>query len=125
MRLFKTKYLSLFLRDFIMNYIHTKRKIFLLTLLFIFTFSVSADDKYEQLVNEVETLKKQLQQMQSTLKQYQEDSVSKKEVQELKQDIESSVISEERADELEKQVAQSGEWSSPSTLIHMAGYANV
>lgn len=108
-----------------MKTIQTKRKVLLFTFSLMFTFCASADEKYDQLVNEVEALKKQLEQVQSVLEQYKQESITKAEVQELNQKIDDSVITKERVDDLEGEVAKSGEWNSPNTLIHMAGYANV
>ena len=70
--------------------------------------SALADDKYDQLKQQVEVLKSQLELVQKSLEQYESNSVSKEEVAELK-----------------LEVAEAAEWKEPNTLIHMAGYADV
>jgi len=107
-----------------MKAIKTKRKFYLFTLaIFVSSFAV-ADEKYDALVKEVETLKVQLEQVQLVLKKYQEESITRTEVQELNKKLEDSVVSKEKVADLEEQVARSGDWNAPNSLIHMAGYAN-
>ena len=108
-----------------MNNIKTRRKLYLLALSIIVSFSATADEKYDALQKEVEILRAQLEQVQLVLKKFQEESVTKTEVEELNKKLKDSVISKEQAANLEEQVAQSSEWNGPNTLIHMAGYADV
>ena len=70
--------------------------------------SANADEKYDLLLKQVETLKVQLEQVQEALKQYESNSASKEDVAELKQEV-----------------SAAAEWKEPNTLIHMAGYADV
>ncbi len=70
--------------------------------------SARADENYELLRAQVEALQQQLQQVQEVLKQYGNDSASKEDVLQLRQEI-----------------VQAAEWKEPNTLIHMSGYADV
>lgn len=67
-----------------------------------------AGNDLESLRRTVEMLQKQLQEVQAQLKQQEQNSASKQEVQQLKKDV-----------------ASAAEWKDPNTLIHMAGYADV
>lgn len=85
-------------------------------MLIILPVNVLADTAYDALKNQVEALQKQLQKVQQSLDDYQKTKTVKKEVQkEVKKEIA----------KLEKRVAETEEWKSPNTLIHMSGYAHV
>lgn len=70
--------------------------------------SVMADENYELLKQQVEALHKQLVEVQEALRQYQDNSATKTEIAELKQEV-----------------VEAAEWKEPNALIHMAGYADV
>jgi hypothetical protein len=89
-----------------------KSSLVTMALLLVLPLTGLADENYDQLKQQVEALQQQLDQVRQIMKEYADQSVSKievaKEVSVLKQDI-----------------AQASEWKTPSTLIHLAGYADV
>jgi len=77
-------------------------------ILLVLPMNVMADAAYDTLQRQVEILQKQLQDVQQSMESYQKKSDS-----------------ENDKAELEKKVEQASEWTSPNTLIHMSGYADV
>lgn len=67
-----------------------------------------SDDNLDALRNTVEALKKQLEQVQKQLDAQEKSTVTQADLK-----------------RVEKKAAAAGEWMSPNTLIHMAGYADV
>tara|TARA_R110001599_G_scaffold353873_1_gene601496 strand:+ start:18250 stop:19527 length:1278 start_codon:yes stop_codon:yes gene_type:complete len=70
--------------------------------------SAAADASLETLKTQVEQLQKQLEIVQARLKEQEQRSATKEDVQ-----------------QLEKEVVQASEWLSPNTLVHLAGYGDV
>lgn len=83
-----------------------------LSLVMVFAISPGAwaDQAYNDLKLQLDTLTSELQKVQNTLKQYEQKSASKSEVADLKQAVTK---------------AKSTPFKLPNTLIHMAGYADV
>ena len=77
-------------------------------LVFSMPLTLVADENYELLKQQVDTLQKQLAEVQQALKQYESQGASREEVAVLKEEV-----------------AEAAEWKEPNTLIHMAGYADV
>ncbi|MCF6301127.1 MAG: hypothetical protein L3J52_08430 [Proteobacteria bacterium] len=102
-----------------------KRNMLILTLLVIVTIPAYADEKFEALQKEVDLLKQQLEQVQLILKQYQQETASKKDVEKIAEQLANDVISKDEVNDLRAEVAKAAEWKEPNTLIHMAGYADV
>lgn len=73
--------------------------------------SAAADEKYNLLKQQVDALQDQLNQVQQVLKQYEKQSASKVEVA-------------RQVLVLEQEIAHANEWKDPSTLVHLAGYAD-
>lgn len=73
--------------------------------------NAAADAAYDALKSQVETLQKQLQQVQETLKQYEAKSASQEDVEKLKQEVAEAS-------------AASAEWKNADSFVHLAGYGD-
>ena len=78
----------------------------------VFPLNAMADAKYDALKEQVELLQQQLQKVQAALEQQQDQSATKQDVAELKQDV--ADVS-----------AQSTEWKTSDSIVHLAGYGDV
>ena len=88
----------------------------------MFPLSAFADNKYEELKEQVELLQKQLSQVQNVLKEYEKQSEdNSNEVKELKKEISENT----NVANLQNDIAAASEWRDPNTLIHMSGYADI
>ena len=88
----------------------------------MFPLSAFADNKYEELKEQVELLQKQLSQVQEVLKEYEKQSEdNSNEVKELKKEISETT----NVANLQNEIAAASEWRDPNTLIHMSGYADI
>jgi len=90
---------------------HYKQNLFACAIMFAFPLNAAADASYDALKAQVDALQKQLQEVQKTLKQYEAQSITKEEVEKLKQDV--ATVSSEAA-----------EWKSTDSIVHLAGYGD-
>jgi hypothetical protein len=89
-------------------------------------FSANADKQYDELKLQVEILQKQLAQVQTVLKQYEQSKVQEQsKVAELKSEVEKNTKTSQQVAELKKDIANANEWRNPNTLIHLSGYADI
>ena len=63
-------------------------------LVFSMPFTLLADENYELLKQQVDTLQKQLAEVQQALKQYESQGASKEEIEELKEEVAEDVFNE-------------------------------
>lgn len=82
------------------------------TIALAFPLNAAADTAYDALKSQVEVLQKQLQEVQETLKQYEAQTATKQEVEELKQDVATVSV-------------DATEWKSTDSVVHLAGYGDV
>jgi hypothetical protein len=93
--------------------------LFILTMILAMPVAATADDTYDDLRGQIETLEDQLQQLRQALESVKEEAASKADIGELRKQVAKEVTT------LKTDVADAAEWKTPNTLIHMAGYADV
>ncbi|MBL1321753.1 MAG: hypothetical protein COA63_011940 [Methylophaga sp.] len=91
---------------------NNKRKVIAIAIAIAFPLNAMADAKYDALKQQVELLQQQLQQVQAALEEQQAQGATKQDVAELKQDV--ADVS-----------AQSTEWKTSDSIVHLAGYGDV
>ena len=72
----------------------------------------AGDAGYDALKSQVEMLQRQLQQIQETLKQYEQQTVTQEDIQEVRQEV--AAVS-----------TQQSEWKNTDSVVHLAGYGDV
>lgn len=94
---------------------NVKKRLIITIMALAIPLSAAADEQYDQLKEQVVLLQQQLEQVQKTLAEYQQQSDSKLEVAAVAKDVA----------ELRVEVTEAAAWKRPNTLIHMSGYADV
>ena len=98
------------------NY-HWKRTALAAAIAFTLPVTASADagmsaSAYEELQEQIEFLTRQLQQVQETLKKYEQQTVTQEDIQEVREEVQ------------EVATLQS-EWKNTDSVVHLAGYGDV
>ncbi len=88
--------------------IHPLLSVVILALVLIVPVTVHADDDYTALAEQVKVLQQQLEQVQTALREFEQQSVKQTDVTALRQEI-----------------AQAAEWKDSASKVHLAGYADV